>query len=215
MRRRAARSLRLPQPILPFQVIASSIRPFFTSYGPLTNCLPHPGVVLAIEPQQEMDQLRAEIESCSAFLGAPPRPYPFWAHMTIAEFISVERTNELISSSRRSRAGRSCAIAFPMSCRIRSFISWNEENCIFAVETRPPGTSRRCSTDATDDSTLSTGPPRTRRCPRCVAPNRLGSPAFLDRLATLRGAIRDRQSVRRSRRAIIVLSRALSRVRLG
>ena len=40
-----------------------------------------------------------------------------------------------------------------MSCRIRSFISWNEENCIFAVETRPPGASRRCSTDATDDST--------------------------------------------------------------
>ena len=79
-----------------FEAVASSIRPFLTSYGPLANSLPHPGVVLAVEPQGEIDQLRAKIESCSAFLGAVPRPYPFWAHMTIAEFISVERTKELM-----------------------------------------------------------------------------------------------------------------------
>ncbi len=77
--------------------IASGIKPFYIHYGPLMNYLPHPGVCLAIEPQDELDRLRATLETASVFEGAPARKYPFSAHMTIAEFISLERTEELMS----------------------------------------------------------------------------------------------------------------------
>jgi len=52
--------------------------------------------VLAIEPQDELDSLLAALETASVFEGALARRYPFSAHMTIAEFISVERTKELM-----------------------------------------------------------------------------------------------------------------------
>ena len=78
------------------QSITSDIEPFSIHYGPLMNYLPHPGVVLVIEPQDELDRLRATLETASVFEGAPARKYPFSAHMTIAEFISLERTEELM-----------------------------------------------------------------------------------------------------------------------
>lgn len=44
----------------------------------------------------ELDRLRAALEVASCFAGAPARPYPFSAHMTIAELLSVEQTEELM-----------------------------------------------------------------------------------------------------------------------
>jgi 2'-5' RNA ligase len=76
--------------------IVSDIEPFPIRYGPLMNYLPHPGVCLAIEPQDELDRLRAALETASVFEGALLRRYPFSAHVTIAEFISVERTERLM-----------------------------------------------------------------------------------------------------------------------
>ena len=76
--------------------IASRIAaPFTIQYGPLRHYLPHPGVCLAIEPQAEMDRLRAELESASAFQGAPARRHAFSPHMAIAEFISEEQMKTL------------------------------------------------------------------------------------------------------------------------
>ncbi len=80
--------------------IASTIEAFTIHYGPLMNYLPHPGVCLAIEPQAELDALRAALEAASVFAGAPDRRYPFSAHMTIAEFISAERTETLTDELR-------------------------------------------------------------------------------------------------------------------
>ena len=77
--------------------IASDTQPFPIHYGPLTHYLPHPGVCLAIEPQSELDRLRAALETASLFEGAPARTHPFSAHMTIAEFISAERTESLMA----------------------------------------------------------------------------------------------------------------------
>jgi 2'-5' RNA ligase len=71
---------------------AAATAPLTIRYGAATTCLPHAGVVLAIEPQDELDRLTTALESCAAFAGAAPRAYPFWAHMTIAEFITVERS---------------------------------------------------------------------------------------------------------------------------
>ena len=78
------------------QAIISSIHAFTIRYGPLMNYLPHPGVCLAIHPQDELDRLRVALESAPAFVDAPARRYPFSAHMTIAEFISVEQTEALM-----------------------------------------------------------------------------------------------------------------------
>jgi 2'-5' RNA ligase len=91
----------LPRPLTAdlfqeLQEIAREFQPFPIQYGPLMNYLPHPGVVLTIEPQDQLDRLRGALEAAQAFEGAPPRPYPFSAHMTIAEFISVEQTETLM-----------------------------------------------------------------------------------------------------------------------
>lgn len=75
---------------------AAGIAPISVHYGPLMNYLPHPGVCLAIEPQAELDKLRAALEAASAFTGAPARRHPFSAHMTIAELISEDETEALM-----------------------------------------------------------------------------------------------------------------------
>lgn len=91
----------LPRPIesnhwTELESTASGIKPFYIHYGPLSNYLPYPGIVLAIEPQDELKRLLATLKSTPVFEGSPPRPYSFSAHLTIAEFITVERTNELM-----------------------------------------------------------------------------------------------------------------------
>ncbi|MBN1917783.1 MAG: 2'-5' RNA ligase family protein [Verrucomicrobia bacterium] len=79
------------------QAIAAGIEPFEIRYGPLMNYLPHPGVCLAIEPQAALDRLRIVVEGASCFAGATPRRFPFSAHMTIPELISVEQTHEIMA----------------------------------------------------------------------------------------------------------------------
>jgi len=78
------------------ETIAAGIEPFSIRYGPLMNYLPHPGVCLAIEPQDALDKLRIAVETASCFADAKPRRFPFSAHMTIAELISVEQTHEIM-----------------------------------------------------------------------------------------------------------------------
>ena len=96
-------SLTMPLPRAPtdaqwaeIETVTSSTGPFTVQYGPLMTYPPYPGVVLKIEPQGQIDLLRIGLEACSAFSGQTPRRYPFSAHMTIAEFITIERTNALM-----------------------------------------------------------------------------------------------------------------------
>jgi 2'-5' RNA ligase len=76
--------------------LVADIAPFPIRYGPLRHYLPYPGVCLAIEPQNLLDNLRRKLESASVFTGASTRSHPFSAHMTLAEFISVEQTQALM-----------------------------------------------------------------------------------------------------------------------
>jgi hypothetical protein len=96
-------SLTMPLPRAPtdaqwaeIEAVSSSMRPLILHYGPLMTYPPHPGVVLKIEPQGQLNLLRIGLEACSAFSGMTPRRYPFSAHMTIAEFITIERTDALM-----------------------------------------------------------------------------------------------------------------------
>jgi len=91
----------LPRPISDshwreLEAIVSAIESFPIQYGPLRHYLPHPGLCLAIEPQDKLNWLRMELERASVFSGAPERKYPFSAHMTIAEFITGEQTLSLM-----------------------------------------------------------------------------------------------------------------------
>jgi hypothetical protein len=97
-------SLPVPLPKAPsatdwseLETLAAGFRSFPIQYGPPRNYLPAaPGVCLTIEPQSAVDALRALLESAGVFRQAPPRPYPFSAHMTIAEFITVDRMKALM-----------------------------------------------------------------------------------------------------------------------
>src|SRR5262245_18388914 len=91
----------LPRPIgdslwRELEAIVSAIVSFPIQYGPLRHYLPHPGICLTIEPQDKLNWLRVELESASVFTGAPERKFPFSAHMTIAEFLTVEQTLSLM-----------------------------------------------------------------------------------------------------------------------
>jgi hypothetical protein len=92
----------LPRPVTrpdwaALQIIAAQIEPFEIRYGPLMHYLPAaPGVVLRIEPQDRLKHLLVSLEGSDCFAGARPRPYPFSAHMTIAELISEELTLQLM-----------------------------------------------------------------------------------------------------------------------
>jgi 2'-5' RNA ligase len=79
-----------------FERIASRFQAIPISFGPLVPFLPRPGAALDIQPQAQLDKLRLALEVSEVFHNAPPRHHPFWAHMTIAEFVSVEITEQLM-----------------------------------------------------------------------------------------------------------------------
>jgi 2'-5' RNA ligase len=75
----------------------AGIKPVNIHYGPLTSFLPDAACIfLAIEPKQKLEQITAAIESAAVFNGAPSRKFPFVPHMTITEFVGVEKSTEKI-----------------------------------------------------------------------------------------------------------------------
>ena len=74
----------------------SAVQPYDIQYGPLRSFPPHPGVCYSIAPEAEFRRLRAVLHATSAFAGIPRHHELIAPHMTIAEFISLERTAELL-----------------------------------------------------------------------------------------------------------------------
>ncbi len=74
----------------------SRVQPFEIQYGPLRSFPPYPGVCYTITPEKEFFDLRHVIHSTSLFRGNPLTRKDRAPHMTIAEFITVERTTELL-----------------------------------------------------------------------------------------------------------------------
>lgn len=73
----------------------SSINPFEINYGPLKIHHPYPGVTYAITPENEFDTLRKVIHGNKLFQGVELKRSKIVPHMTIAEFITMEQTNEI------------------------------------------------------------------------------------------------------------------------
>jgi len=74
----------------------SRVQPFEIRYGPLRSFPPYPGVCCAIAPEKELFVLRETIHSTSMFAGHPLTRKDRAPHMTIAEFITAERTAGLL-----------------------------------------------------------------------------------------------------------------------
>jgi 2'-5' RNA ligase len=74
----------------------SSIEPFEIQYGPLRIFPPYPGVVYAITAKDMFINLRSRIHETSLFKGQQRMREHIKPHMTIAEFITIERTHELL-----------------------------------------------------------------------------------------------------------------------
>jgi len=94
-------SLPLPRPVTAadvaeLQAALSQVQPFRVSFGPLVRQPAHRGVVLEVSPQDSLRALLEKVEATSAFAGAVPRKYPFWAHLTIAEMVTWEQTYAII-----------------------------------------------------------------------------------------------------------------------
>ncbi len=82
------------------QELRTSLRtmpPFDISYGPLRSFPPYPGVVYSIQPEDKLQGLRSLVHATSLFAGASLRRMDIPPHMTIAEFITRERTEELLA----------------------------------------------------------------------------------------------------------------------
>lgn len=65
------------------------------SYGPVHTFPEVPGVVLLIEPADTLRNFVSQIEKIKLFKDAKKRSFRFTPHMTIAEYISLKRTQEL------------------------------------------------------------------------------------------------------------------------
>jgi len=74
----------------------SQVDAFHVEYGPLRSFPPYPGVCYTVQPEDRIRQLRSVVHSTSAFAGVALRRENVAPHMTIAEFISPERTEELL-----------------------------------------------------------------------------------------------------------------------
>ena len=72
-----------------------SINQFEINYGPLRTHPPYPGVTYTITPEDEFDTLRKVIHENQLFQVVELKRSKIVPHMTIAEFITMEQTNEL------------------------------------------------------------------------------------------------------------------------
>lgn len=74
------------------QVALQEMAAFDMRYGSLRSFPPHPGVVYSIQPEDAFRQLRSIVHATSLFASVPLRRNALAPHMTIAEFITIERT---------------------------------------------------------------------------------------------------------------------------
>ena len=84
-----------------------AVSPFEISYGPLRTHPPYPGVTYTIEPEDEFANLRTVIHQNQLFDGVEIRRSKIVPHMTIAEFITMERTEQILEELKgRTESGK-------------------------------------------------------------------------------------------------------------
>lgn len=91
----------VPQPLPDEQLCellpaVSSVEPLELRYGPLRSFPPYPGVAYAVAPEEVFRALRAVVHATSIFGGVEVQHDSVAPHITVAEFITLERTDELL-----------------------------------------------------------------------------------------------------------------------
>jgi hypothetical protein len=81
--------------------VLSAIQPFTITYGNVHATPPHPGVVYDIDPKTTFARLRSTIHSIPLFDQSALRRKDIPPHMTIAEFITMDRSVELAEDLRK------------------------------------------------------------------------------------------------------------------
>ncbi len=66
-------------------------------WGPPWRFPTSPVVVLHIEPVPALARIVDALEGCACFSGAAPRRFPFVPHMTIAEFVTLDRSDAILA----------------------------------------------------------------------------------------------------------------------
>jgi 2'-5' RNA ligase len=74
----------------------SEVEPFDAHYGPLRVFAPHPGIAFEVTPTEQFDAIRAALRSTALFSDVDDGRAAVAPHMTIAEFITIERSEELL-----------------------------------------------------------------------------------------------------------------------
>ena len=90
------------------QISLKSIPPLELVFGPLTQMGDHPGVVYDISPIAPYLELRRAIHATSAFSGREVSREDTLPHMTVAEFITINRTFEILNEFRDAPTGHFC-----------------------------------------------------------------------------------------------------------
>jgi len=86
--------------------VVGAIGPFTIAYGNVHPTPPYPGVVYDIDPKTNFNALRRSVHSIPLFERSPLSRRDIPAHMTIAEFITMEQSIELAADLRgRVREG--------------------------------------------------------------------------------------------------------------
>lgn len=83
------------------------VAPFELTYGPLTSIGPYPGVVFAVAPEEAFFALRVAVHSTSIFAGRDLPRAERVPHLTVAEFVSLEETHDLLAQLRDTVLGGS------------------------------------------------------------------------------------------------------------
>jgi 2'-5' RNA ligase len=102
--------------------VAGRIAPIPITFGPVRSYPGVPGVVLNIEPVDRLTELLRALESLPVFAQAARRTYRFSPHMTIAEFITMQRTEELLRE-----LSRADELAGTFECRSLAYTVPDEE----------------------------------------------------------------------------------------
>ena len=74
----------------------AGFKPFRISCGPIRMHPPYPGVTFTIQPEREFSELRSRIHGLPVFRDVEIKRSTIDPHMTIAEFITMERSIEIM-----------------------------------------------------------------------------------------------------------------------
>jgi hypothetical protein len=137
--------------------ILSKIEPFTLQYDKPRASPNHPGVAYPITPQAAIDSLKEVLHATAIFEGKVYKRRNIPAHMTIAEFISIEDSLRLCAQLQDSAPSGS------FLCDRLEFIVPNQDFCFQRVDSFFLGAARPMEGTPQQPAAVDAGKPRANR----------------------------------------------------